>query len=93
MISKDSDLATELLPGVGYIQAEALYAASHEGARSLVDILARRLRFAMESSDHGISIARDVAVLVAPTLGWDESEIDRQVALYEKYVSHEMAAI
>ena len=93
MISKDSDLATELLPGVGYIKAEALYATSHEGARSLVDILARRLRFAMESSDHGMSIARDVAVLVAPTLGWDESEIDRQVALYEKYVSHEMAAI
>ena len=93
MISKDSALAVEVLPGSGYIMAEVLYAATHEGARTLVDILARRLRLAMESSDHGLSAIQELAQLVAPTLGWSSEDIAREVVNYEKYIATEMAAI
>ena len=93
MISKDSALAVEVLPGSGYIKAEVLYAATHEGARTLVDILARRLRLAMESSDHGLSVIQELAQLVAPTLGWSSEDIAREVFNYEKYIATEMAAI
>lgn len=93
MISKDPSLAVEVLPGVGYIKAEVLYAATHEGARTLTDILARRLRLAMESSDHGLSVAKELAELVAPTLEWSSADVDAQVAAYERYISIEMAAV
>jgi glycerol-3-phosphate dehydrogenase len=93
LISKNPDLATEFLPGSGYIKAEVLYAATHEGARSLVDILARRLRLVMESGDHGLSVAEELAILVAPTLGWNESDIDRQVIDFQTYISTEMAGL
>ena len=93
MISKDPSLAAEILPGSGYIKAEVLYAASHEGARTLVDILARRLRFAMENADHGLSVATELAELVAPTLGWDAADIVRQVADFERYIAKEMAGM
>jgi glycerol-3-phosphate dehydrogenase len=93
MISKDPNLALEVLPGAGYIKAEVLYAATHEGARSLVDILARRLRLVMETSDHGLSSAQELAELVAPTLGWDSADIAREVAAFEQYIATEMAAM
>ncbi len=93
VISKDPSLAVEVLPGAGYIKAEVLYAATHEGARTLVDILARRLRLVMETSDHGLSVAHELATLVAPTLGWNEADISREVAAFEKYIATEMAAM
>jgi len=93
MIAKDADLANEILPGAGYLKAEIVYAASHEGARTLVDVLARRLRLAMETSDHGLSVAQEVAEMIAPILGWKKADIKREVAAYEKYIATEMAAI
>jgi glycerol-3-phosphate dehydrogenase len=93
MIAKDASLAEEVLPGSGYLKAEVLYAASHEGARTLTDVLARRLRLAMETSDHGLSIAQEVAELIAPTLGWKKADIKREVTAFEKYIATEMAAI
>ena len=93
MISKDPTLAIEILPGSGYIKAEVLYAASHEGARTLVDILVRRLRFTMENADHGLSIAAELAELVAPTLRWSAADIVHEVKEFERYVASEMAAM
>ena len=93
MISKDSSLGQEMFPGSGYLKAEVRYAVTHEGARSLVDVLVRRLRIAIEQSDHGVALSREVAEFVAPTLGWSASEIDHEVIEYEKYIAMEMAAI
>lgn len=93
MISKDPSLALELSPGSGYIKAEALYAVTHEGARSLVDILVRRLRLVMEHPNQGVEVSREIAEFVAPTLGWSASDIDREVLAFEKYIAMEMVAI
>ena len=93
MIAKDASLGLEIVPGSGYIKAEALYAVTHEGARTLVDILARRLRLTMESSDHGLVASREISELVSPTLGWSAADIDRQVIAYQNFVEVEMAAI
>lgn len=93
MISKDASLATELFPGAGYIKAEVLYAVTHEGARSIVDILVRRLRLAMESADHGHGVALELATLVAPSLDWSEADVAAEVARYEEYIAVEMAGM
>jgi glycerol-3-phosphate dehydrogenase len=93
MIAKDSLLGIEIAPGCGYIKAEALYAVTHEGARTLVDILARRLRLAMEDSGHGLGVAREIAELVAPTLGWNPADIEREVIAYQNFVASELGAL
>ncbi|MDX6200877.1 MAG: glycerol-3-phosphate dehydrogenase [Frankiales bacterium] len=78
----------EPLPGVDdYLQVEAVYAASHEGARHLDDVLARRTRASIEGWDRGVTAAPVVARLMAPVLGWDaakeKDEIDHYLARVE----------
>ncbi|HVK36146.1 MAG TPA: glycerol-3-phosphate dehydrogenase C-terminal domain-containing protein, partial [Microlunatus sp.] len=73
----------------GYLAVEALYAATHEGALHLDDILARRTRISIETWDRGVSAATEVATLVAPALGWDEAQIDREITHYTTRVEAE----
>jgi glycerol-3-phosphate dehydrogenase len=81
-IAADPTLA-EALPGADdYLRAEALYAVTHEGARHLDDVLARRTRISIESWDRGEAAAPVVAALMATPLGWDEAQVADEVAHY-----------
>jgi glycerol-3-phosphate dehydrogenase len=81
------------LPGADdYIGAEVVYAATHEGALHLDDVLARRTRISIEAWDRGIAAAPVAAALMGEALGWDAARIDREVALYEKRVEAERAS-
>ncbi|MBB5914815.1 glycerol-3-phosphate dehydrogenase [Nocardia transvalensis] len=73
-----------------YLRVEAVYAAAEEGALHLDDILARRTRVSIEYSHRGMDCAREVAELVAPVLGWDAAEIDREVETYRARVEAEI---
>jgi glycerol-3-phosphate dehydrogenase len=66
----------------GYLEAEAVYAVTHEGALHLDDILTRRTRISVETVDRGTAVAERTAKLVSPTLGWDEATRSREVAYY-----------
>lgn len=80
----------EPLPGADdYIAAEVVYAATHEGALHLDDVLARRTRISIEAWDRGVSAAPVVAKLMASELGWDAARIDREVDTYLKRVAAE----
>ena len=60
----------EPLPGAEhYLRAEVLYAVTHEGARHLDDVLARRTRVSIETFDRGIAAARPAAELMAEGAG------------------------
>lgn len=73
----------EALPGADdYLQAEVVYAASHEGANHLTDVLTRRTRISIEAWDRGISAAPAAADLVAPILGWDEASRQHEIEVY-----------
>ena len=74
----------------GYLNVEAAYAVTAEGALHLEDILARRMRISIEYSHRGVDCAREVAELVAPMLGWTAAEIDREVANYTARVEAEI---
>ncbi len=83
----------EALPGADdYIAAEVVYAASHEGALHLDDVLARRTRISIEAWDRGVSAAPVAAALMAGTLGWDAEREEREVAYYLKRVAAERAS-
>ncbi len=82
-IIKDRPELQEPLPGADdYIKAEVVYAASHEGALHLDDVLARRTRISIEAWDRGVSAAPVAAELMAEVLGWDEERTKREVDTY-----------
>lgn len=70
----------------GYLAAEAWFAVSHEGALHLDDVLARRLRAAIETSDRAVGAAKSVADIVAPVLGWDPGTAESEVRRYRRQV-------
>jgi glycerol-3-phosphate dehydrogenase len=72
-----------------YLRAEAVYAASHEGARHLDDVLTRRTRISIETFDRGLGAAPTVASLVAPVLGWSRAQVRKEVAHYVARVQAE----
>jgi glycerol-3-phosphate dehydrogenase len=59
------------LAGSEHLEAEVAWAARHELALSLDDVLARRMRLVHELRDRGASIAPRVAEIMAAELGWD----------------------
>ena len=92
LISSNPELA-EPLPGADdYLAAEVVYAASHEGALHLEDVLARRTRISIEAWDRGVSAAPVAARLMAGVLGWDEARTEREIANYLRRVAAERAS-
>lgn len=89
LIAASPELAEPLDSAPEYLKAEAVYAASHEGALHLDDILARRTRISIEVWDRGDAAAAEVAALVAPVLDWDAATVDREIEHYRKRVQAE----
>jgi glycerol-3-phosphate dehydrogenase len=83
----------EALPGADdYIAAEVVYAATHEGAVHLDDVLARRTRISIEAWDRGVSAAPVAARLMGEALGWDEDRIRAETDNYIARVAAERAS-
>src|SRR5690606_5332579 len=81
------------IPGAAnYLQVEAVYAATHEGALHLEDVLTRRTRISIEYPHRGTECAEPVARLLAEVLGWDEERLQREVEVYTKRVEAERAS-
>jgi len=92
LIKADPTLAHPLPGADDYIGAEVVYAATHEGALHLEDVLARRTRISIEAWDRGVSAAPVAARLMAGVLGWDTEREEREVAFYLKRVAAERAS-
>jgi glycerol-3-phosphate dehydrogenase len=91
-VADDPSLA-EALPGADdYIRAEVPYAVTHEGARHLDDVLARRTRASIETWDRGTAGAQVVADLMAPLLEWSPEQVEREVSHYVARVEAERAS-
>ena len=91
-LADDQPELLEVLPGAGYIAAEAIYAVRHEGALHLEDVLARRMRISIETIDRGIEIADRVAALIGPELGWSDSDLAGEVERWHDRVDAEVGA-
>jgi glycerol-3-phosphate dehydrogenase len=89
LADRDSSLREPLVEGLPYIRAEAVYAARHEMARSVDDVLSRRTRARLLARDAAAAAAPDVAALLATELGWEASEQAAQAALYRAQAEHE----
>ncbi len=83
---RDSGLARPITGAPAYLRAEARYAVTHEGARHLEDVLARRTRASIDAPRRGLDAAEEVAELVGEALGWDRSTVGSEVADYRRGV-------
>lgn len=88
-IVKNSTLSERLIENLPYLKAEILYAVTHEGARSVDDVLSRRTRIAFEASDQGLSALEDVATLIASSLGWNAADKKSSIKEYRELVERQ----
>jgi glycerol-3-phosphate dehydrogenase len=89
LVTEDPSLGQPLAGTEDYLRAEVVYAASHEGARHVDDVLARRTRISIETWHRGLDSVEECARLMAGVLGWDEAQIAREVNFYERRVAAE----
>ncbi len=89
-LAADDPSLLEPAPGAEeYLRAELRYAATHESAVHLNDILTRRTRISIETVHRGTETASDAAALVADVLGWDESAKRAEIDAYAARVDAE----
>jgi glycerol-3-phosphate dehydrogenase len=81
------------VPGAGsYLMAEILYAATHEAALHLDDVLTRRTRISIETAHRGTESMKPVAAVLAEVLGWDDVQLTAEIAAYDARVAAERAS-
>ncbi|MFC5187245.1 glycerol-3-phosphate dehydrogenase/oxidase [Actinomadura harenae] len=90
LIDEDPRLGEPLEGAESYLNAEIHYAVLAEGALHLDDLLSRRTHVSIETPDRGRAAARPAAEIAAPLLGWDEADVDREVARYHAWVEAEL---
>jgi glycerol-3-phosphate dehydrogenase len=83
----DAELLDVFDPGTGAIGAELVFAVRHEFARTLTDVLARRVLLAFEPG-HGLSSAPRAAALLGARLGWDAARQRSELNGYERWLDH-----
>ncbi|WP_110241173.1 glycerol-3-phosphate dehydrogenase/oxidase [Nocardioides gilvus] len=79
LIQARPELGQPLTHAPDHLAAEVVYAVTHEGARHLDDVLARRTRISIESFDRGTRSAPQIAVLMGAELGWSREVVDKEV--------------
>jgi glycerol-3-phosphate dehydrogenase len=92
LVATDPSLGEPLVDGLPHLRAEATHAVRHEMARTLDDVLARRIPARWLAAEAARDAADATARLVAPDLGWDEQEITRQVEHFRADVAADLAA-
>ena len=83
-LGREMGLLDRLVEGEDHLDAEVAWAARHELALSIDDVLARRMRLVQELPDRGASIAPRVAAIMGAELGWDAT---RQAGEVESFLA------
>jgi glycerol-3-phosphate dehydrogenase len=83
LIQEDAYLGEKIHPDLDYLNVEVLWAARHEMARTVEDVLARRVRVLFLDAKKSIEMAAKVAEIMAKELNKDKSWINQQVEDYK----------
>lgn len=79
---QDPRLLQPLIGAEKYLLAELYYAITHEGARSLEDMLHRRMRIGMEYADRGRHTAQQYLDEIAHLCQWDHDTATTELAAF-----------
>jgi glycerol-3-phosphate dehydrogenase len=83
-LGSDGPLARTIDAGRSVLAAEVVFAIREEMARSLTDIVHRRLMIGL-AGDQGRPLYEAVAAIAAAELGWDDAERHTQLAELRRY--------
>ena len=84
------ELLEPVVAGLPYTGAEVVYAAREEMAGTLDDVLSRRTRAMIQRAQATMDAATAVATLIAPDMGWDESEAAEQATRFSEACQKEL---
>lgn len=79
---------TKLVEGLDYTEAEVVWAVREEMARTVEDVLARRVRILFVDARRAVQAAPRVAQLLAAELGYDEVWERAQVEQFTRLAEH-----
>jgi glycerol-3-phosphate dehydrogenase len=71
----------------GAIAAELVFAIQHEFAKTLADVLARRLLLAFEPG-HALESLDGIVAVLAKAFAWDRQQQGKEIAGYHQWLSH-----
>jgi glycerol-3-phosphate dehydrogenase len=86
-------LQQPIVEGLPYTEAEVVYAARHELAGTVEDVLSRRLRARLMARDASARAAARVGQLLQAELGLSETTIAQQVNDYLAAIQHEKSIL
>jgi len=92
LVKADPSLGKPLEGADDYLRAEIVYAASHEGARHIEDVMTRRTRISIETFDRGLTAVQPMAELMGKVLGWTTEQLEREIKHYRLRVEAERAS-
>lgn len=88
LMQQQPELAEKLDPNLEFRRAEVVWAARYEMARTVEDVLARRVRVLFLDAPAAIRAAPAVAALLAQELGLNAAWQQQQVAAFTKVAQH-----
>jgi glycerol-3-phosphate dehydrogenase len=81
---EDPRLLSKIAAEAPYLMAEVRHAAKHEMTMKLVDFMFRRTRLSNRLKDHGRSVARNIANIMAEELGWSTEILEQELTDFEE---------
>jgi len=90
LVNENKEWGNKLHPLANYVQAEVIWAVRHEMARTVEDVLARRVRVLFLDARQAIDMAPIVASLIADQLRkdkkWENDQVQSFNALAKSYL-------
>lgn len=86
-------LVKPLVEGLAYTEAEVVYAVRHEMARTVEDVLSRRMRVRLMARDASAVVASRVGEILKAELHLSDAEISEQVTTYRRSVQREKSIL
>jgi len=88
LIREKADWNRPILPSLPFLKGEVVWAARFESARTVEDILARRIRLLFLDVKGSLEAAPVVAELLARELGRDSAWIEKQIRDFNRVAAH-----
>jgi glycerol-3-phosphate dehydrogenase len=82
----DSSKTTRLNDDIPHLMEQVKFAVTHEYARSIDDVLSRRVPLLLRGKNQGLDVVDQVATVMANLLQWNESQTNAHVADYRHVV-------
>jgi len=87
LIDEDDELGLRMQNDLRYIWAEVLFAVRNDLAKTLEDVLARRIPLLLVGRKQGLDVVDRVADMMTAELGWSSERRAEEIERYRRVVA------